>query len=174
MLARTISESHQMTFLATARTVLPAVTCATPDDHITLGYDARLIRRKRLDTDSGASFMVDLHETTSLNPGDAFKLDDGRVIEIAAAEEPVVVIKGNLTRLAWHIGNRHTPCQIAADHLVIRRDPVLEAMLQILGAEVTLAMAAFTPEGGAYGHGRTMGHDLGSHDLDPNPFQENG
>jgi urease accessory protein len=66
-----------------------------------------------------------------------------------------------LPRLAWHIGNRHTPCQIAADHLLIRADHVLEGMLRGLGAGVTPTMAAFAPEGGAYGHGRTMGHDHG-------------
>ena len=153
-----------MTFLATARTILPSGSFPKPDDRVTLGYDARILRRKRLDTDGGASIMVDLPATTSLNPGDALILDDGRVIEIAAAEEPVVVIKGNLPRLAWHIGNRHTPCQVAATHLIIRRDHVLEAMLAYLGAETSLAILPFHPGGGAYGHGRTMGHGDGGHD----------
>ena len=147
-----------MTFLSTARTILPPGTW-TASDRITLGYDERLIRRKRLITDSGASVMVDLADTTSLTPGTALQLDDGRVIEIAAAEEPVVVITGNLPRLAWHIGNRHTPCQISATRLIIRRDPVLEAMLTQLGAQISLAILPFHPEGGAYGLGRTMGHD---------------
>jgi urease accessory protein len=71
----------------------------------------------------------------------------------------VLIVTGDLTRLAWHIGNRHTPCQIEADHLVIRADHVLAAMLTGLGASVTPAKAPFTPEGGAYGHGRTMGHE---------------
>ena len=148
-----------MSFLATARKVIPFGTAAKPDDKVTLGYDARILRRKRLESDGGASFMVDLPETTSLNHGDALQLDDGRLIAIEAAQEPVVVIEGNLARLAWHIGNRHTPCQVLADHLIIRRDPVLEAMLAQLGAQVTLAILPFSPEGGAYGHGRTMGHD---------------
>lgn len=130
-------------------------------DAVTLSYDERFLRRKRLSTDQGGSFMVDLAETTSLNHGDAFQLDDGRHIAILAAAEPVVRVTGNLARLAWHIGNRHTPCQISADHLTIRRDPVIEAMLRGLGASLTLLIAPFTPEGGAYGHGRTMGHDHG-------------
>ncbi|NBB98687.1 MAG: urease accessory protein UreE, partial [Alphaproteobacteria bacterium] len=59
----------------------------------------------------------------------------------------------------------HTPCQIAADCLVIRQDHVLEAMLAKLGADVTPDTRPFTPEGGAYGMGRTMGHSHGhSHD----------
>ncbi|MDZ7905472.1 MAG: urease accessory protein UreE [Cypionkella sp.] len=130
-------------------------------DHVVLDYDARLIRRKRLETEGGASFMVDLPETVSLNDGDAFELIDGRIIEVRAAIEPVVIITGDLPRLAWHIGNRHTPCEITRAHLVIRRDPVLEDMLRGLGATLVMQIAPFRPEGGAYGHGRTFGH---SHD----------
>jgi urease accessory protein len=133
-------------------------------DCVTLAYDERFLRRKRLTCDSGAGFLVDLPETVSVQAGDAFVLDDGRKVAVAAAVEPVVVVKGSLARLAWHIGNRHTPCQVAGDHLIIRRDHVLEAMLAQLGAEVSLAMLPFHPEGGAYGHGRTMGHDHGGHD----------
>lgn len=130
-------------------------------DHVVLDYDARLIRRKRLDLAGGGSFMVDLPETVSLNEGDAFELIDGRIIEVRAAIEPVAIITGNLPRLAWHIGNRHTPCEITPTHLVIRRDHVLESMLTGLGAQLSLQIAPFRPEGGAYGHGRTFGH---SHD----------
>ncbi len=96
---------------------------------------------------------------------------DGRLIEIVAAAEPVLIVQGDLPRLAWHIGNRHTPCQIEDDRLVIRDDHVLKAMLVQLGATVTHAMEPFTPEGGAYGHGRTMGHDHGhAHGHVPHVF----
>jgi len=128
---------------------------------IVLAYDERFLRRKRLTCESGASVMVDLPETVSLNDGDALLTDDGRKLAIVAAAEPVVIVKGNLPRFAWHIGNRHTPCEVTATHLVIRRDHVLEAMLKGLGAEMALTIAPFRPEGGAYGHGRTLGH---SHD----------
>ena len=125
---------------------------------VILGYEDRFLRRKRLVMASGDAFLVDLAETTNLLAGDAFELDDGRLVEIAAAEEPVLVIRGDLVRLAWHIGNRHTPCQIEADRLVIRADHVLADMLRGLGATVTETHGPFTPEGGAYGMGRTMGH----------------
>jgi urease accessory protein len=76
-----------------------------------------------------------------------------------------LAVSGDLARLAWHIGNRHTPCQVEKGRLLIRRDHVLEAMLRQLGAGVEAVIAPFRPEGGAYGHGRTMGHDHGhSHD----------
>lgn len=130
-------------------------------DVVVLGYAERFLRRKRLVSGSGLSFLVDLPETVSLDHGDAFELSDGRRVGIVAAIEDVVKITGDLPRLAWHIGNRHTPCQITPDHLVIRRDHVLEAMLTGLGATLELAELPFTPEGGAYGHGRTLGHDHG-------------
>lgn len=129
---------------------------------VVLSYDERFLRRKRLTTEDGGSVLVDLAETTSLNAGDALLTDDGRLIEVVAADEPVVQVRGpNLARLAWHIGNRHTPCEVAEGHLVIRRDHVLESMLKGLGAEIAFVVAPFRPEGGAYGHGRTMGHDHG-------------
>ncbi|KAF0137911.1 MAG: urease accessory protein [Xanthobacteraceae bacterium] len=131
---------------------------------VTLSYDERFLRRKRLVTDAGEPLMVDLAQTLSLDPGDALETDDGRRVEVRAADEPVVRVTGpNLARLAWHIGNRHTPCEVRADHLVIRQDHVLEAMLVGLGAELVQVIGPFRPEGGAYGHGRTLGHDHGPH-----------
>lgn len=139
---------------------------------VVLDHESRFLRRKRLETTAGEAFLVDLEQTANLSQGDAFVLEDGRLIAVQAAEEPLLDIRGDgLARLAWHIGNRHTPCEIEADHLLIRRDPVLEDMLRRLGATVRHVVAAFRPEGGAYGHGRTMGH---SHDLGQNALAEPG
>lgn len=128
-------------------------------DRVVLGYDERFLRRKRLVTAGGAGFMVDLPDTVNLAGGEAFGLADGTCIEVVAAREAVLVVRGDLARLAWHIGNRHTPAQIEGDRLLIRADPVLEGMLAGLGASVTKAMEPFAPETGSYGMGRTMGHD---------------
>ncbi len=130
----------------------------TPSDHLTLDYEARFLRRRKLVTDGGADLLIDLPETVSLNTGDALEAEGGVLIGIDAAPEPLLKITGDMTRLAWHIGNRHTPCQIMADHLLIRVDPVLADMLAHLGAETEEITGPFTPEGGAYGHGRTHGH----------------
>lgn len=130
-------------------------------DSVALDYEGRFLRRKRLVAASGAGFLVDLPEVTNLTGGEAFVLADGRFIEVRCALEPVLVVTGDLARLAWHIGNRHTPCQIEPMRLVIRADHVLESMLRGLGAKVTAGVEPFRPEGGAYGMGRTMGHDHG-------------
>ena len=135
------------------------VTRRDGDMTITLEFEARFLRRKRMVTDCGMAFMVDLAETVSLDAGDAFFLDDGRQIIIQAAAEPVVEIRHkNLAKIAWHIGNRHTPCEIRQDCLVIRRDHVLEDLLVRLGTILAKTEAPFNPEGGAYGFGRTHGH----------------
>lgn len=124
---------------------------------LVLDYEARFLRRKRLICEDGQAVMVDLAETVSLDPGDALMTSEGPV-EIHAAPEALLQITGDLPRLAWHIGNRHTPCAVADDHLLIRADHVLAEMLLGLGATVTPLTAPFRPEGGAYGHGRTHGH----------------
>ena len=126
-----------------------------------LGYDERFLRRKVIKTFQDKKIFVDFKHTTSLNNHDAFVLEDGRKVEVIAAEEPLYAVTGNLVKLGWHIGNRHTPCQIEADRLIIQRDPVIEHMLKLLGANVVEISEPFTPEGGAYGYGRTHRHKHG-------------
>ncbi|MEH6741482.1 MAG: urease accessory protein UreE [Sulfitobacter sp.] len=131
-----------------------------PTEHCELDYTERFLRRKRLTTASGDAFIVDLAQTTSLDDGDALELDTGTLVQIKASAEALLKITGSdLVRLAWHVGNRHTPCQINADHLLIQADPVIGHMLEHLGATVEAIDAPFTPEGGAYGHGRTHSHE---------------
>jgi len=128
-------------------------------DHVALSYDERFLRRKVLTTAEGRAVLVDLSKTTSLDHGDALEMEDGSFVEVRAAQEELLEIRGgDLTRLAWHIGNRHTPCQIEGSKLMIQRNHVMQDMLHKLGASVTEISAPFTPEGGAYGHGRTLGH----------------
>ena len=127
--------------------------------YVTLDYEGRFLRRKRLVTDSGEPFLVELPETVSLTSTDGFVLDDNRVVGIKAGSESLLKVKhANLPRIAWHIGNRHTPCQVERDHLLIQEDHVMEDLLHLLGADIEKLQAPFIPEGGAYGHGRTHGH----------------
>ena len=144
------------------------------DDHVALDYDARFLRRKVLTTHAGAQVMVDLPRTTSLAHGDALQTGDGLLVGIVAAPEPLLEITGSdLHRIAWHIGNRHTPCQIENNRLLIQQDHVMADMLSTLGAHVHEVVEPFTPEGGAYGHGRTHGHDH-SHQHGPEHHHAHG
>jgi len=143
-------------------------------ERVRLDWRDRFVRRRRLVTAAGLAFVVDLAETVSLEDGDALVLDDGRLVAVEAAAEPLVAVRapggapaGTLARLAWHIGNRHAPAEVRADHLLVQRDHVIEDMLRHLGADLRPVEAPFRPEGGAYGHGRTHGHHHGGADDDP-------
>lgn len=125
-----------------------------------LDYEDRFLRRKRLQLEDGRSVLVDLPQTTSLGHGGVLVLENGDEITVVAAPEPLLeVTSDDLTRVAWHVGNRHTPCQIEPGRLLIRRDHVIRDMLAKIGAHTREVTEPFTPEGGAYGHGRTHSHD---------------
>ena len=146
-----------------AQEIIHNIDAISADGFITLDYEGRFLRRKRLVTDEGEAFLVELPETVSLSATDGFILDDRRIIAIRPKPEPLVKITHNhLPRIAWHIGNRHTPCQIEQHYLLIQQDHVLENMLELLGATIEKLEAPFTPEGGAYGHGRTHSHEHGA------------
>ncbi len=126
----------------------------TPADTVVLDFDDRHRRRMAMTGTRGLQFLLDLENAVTLRGGDALVLEDGRLVEVVAAPEPLIEIRGydarHLTRLAWHLGNRHLPTQIVAKGLRIRRDHVIEAMVKGLGARVIEIEAPFDPEGGAY------------------------
>lgn len=150
-------------------------------DSVLLDFDDRHRRRLVMTGTRGLEFLLDLEHATALRGGDALVLEDGRLIEVVAAAEPLLEIRASdphhLVRLAWHLGNRHLPTQIMAKSLRIRRDHVIEAMVKGLGARVIEIEAPFDPEGGAYAepshahghddhdhHGHDHHHDHAGHD----------
>jgi urease accessory protein len=151
-----------------------------PADTVVLDFDDRHRRRVAMTGTRGLEFLLDLENAVALRGGDALVLEDGRLIEVVAAAEPLAEIRGtdphHLVRVAWHLGNRHLPTQIMPKGLRIRRDHVIEAMVRGLGARVIEIEAPFDPEGGAYaggGHAHApeesaphahTGHDHAAHD----------
>jgi urease accessory protein len=141
-------------------------------DAVVLDFDDRHRRRMAMTGTRGLQFLLDLENAVALRGGDALVLEDGRLVEVVAAPEPLLEVKGSdphhLIRVAWHLGNRHLPTQIMQKALRIRRDHVIETMVKGLGARVIEIEAPFDPEGGAYAgpahghaheeHGHT-GHD---------------
>jgi urease accessory protein len=139
-----------------------------PADTVVLDFDDRHRRRMAMTGTRGFEFLLDLENAVALRGGDALVLDDGRLIEVVAAAEPLVEIRGadphHLIRVAWHLGNRHLPTQIMPKGLRIRRDHVIEEMVRGLGARVIEIEAPFDPEGGAYATGGHGAHDDHGHD----------
>lgn len=142
---------------------------------IELDWDVR--QKSRFDaTDSqGRSIGVFLPRGTAVRGGDVLVAEDGSLIRVIAAPQPVLRITHcsahgtpfDLTRAAYHLGNRHVPIELKPDHLKIEPDHVLADMLRAMHLIVVEAEEAFEPEGGAYGshggHSHGHGHDH-SHD----------
>jgi urease accessory protein len=159
---------------------------------VELDWDVR--QKSRFDcTDSqGRHLGVFLPRGTAARGGDVLVAEDGSLIKVVAAPQPVLVITHcpdhgtpfDLTRAAYHLGNRHVPIELKPDHLKIEPDHVLADMLRAMHLIVKEANASFEPEGGAYGghaahgghsHGHGHGHDHGhSHGHDHDHGHDHG
>ncbi len=147
---------------------VPAGTAGTAFDLAVLAHDERRVRRRVIALVHGDEVLVDFPAPVTLNQGDQLRLEDGRLVDIVAAEEYLYEVRGrdakHLMQLAWHIGNRHAKAQIdtewagLGDRILILRDHVLRDMLLGLGARVTEISEPFSPLEGAYSHDH--GHAL--------------
>jgi urease accessory protein len=136
---------------------------------VSLDWDVR--QKSRFDAvDSlGRSFGVFLPRGTAVRGGDVLVLEDGSLVRVTAAPQTVLHISHcpqhgtafDLTRAAYHLGNRHVPIELQSDHLKIEPDHVLADMLRAMHLIVREDRLAFEPEAGAYsaqGHGHGHGH----------------
>ncbi len=139
----------------------------TPVDSVVLDFDERYRRRIVMTGVGGFAFLLDLPEAAMLRGGDGLRLEDGRIVEVVAAPEPLAEIRAadalSLLRVAWHLGNRHLSVEMGPKALRIRRDPVIEDMARGLGARVVAVEAPFNPEGGAYVQAEGHAHDDHGH-----------
>jgi urease accessory protein len=150
-----------------------------PADTVVLDFDDRHRRRMAMTGTRGLAFLLDLENAIALRGGDALVLEDGRLVEVVAAPEPLVEVRCNdpqqMVRVAWHLGNRHLPTQITGHGLRIRRDHVIEAMVKGLGARLIEIEAPFDPEGGAYAaHAQAAGETHGHARDDQPPHDHHG
>lgn len=140
-------------------------------DTLTLDHDDRNRRRLALTADGGLAILLDLDKATAIGDGDAVKLEDGRLVLVRAAPQSLLEIRAEnplrLMRVAWHIGNRHTPAEITADAIYIENDHVLAEMVRGQGCAMNAVMRPFQPERGAYDHDHANcdhpSHDHASH-----------
>lgn len=122
-----------------------------------LPFDLRQKSRLRTRLVSGEDAWLLLPRGEILRGGDRLLASDGRVVEVIAEPEQVLHIACanavELTRAAYHLGNRHVPVQVGDGFLRIVEDHVLAEMLKGLGARLTPLRVPFEPEAGAYGGG---------------------
>ena len=140
-------------------------------DTAILDYAQRSTQKITVTGVKGGQFEIDLAQPARLRTDDTLLLDNGTLIEVVAAPEPLSEARAadlaQLARLAWHLGDRHVPAQLFANRIRVRREPAVEALLKALGVKATPIEAPFEPEGGAYesahdhGHGHDHGHDHG-------------
>ena len=145
---------------------------------VELDWDVR--QKSRFDcTDSlGRTLGVFLPRGTLVRGSDVLVAEDGSMVRIIAAPQTVLRITActthgspfDLTRAAYHLGNRHVPIELKPDHLKIEPDHVLADMLRAMHLIVTEVNEAFEPEGGAYGASGAGGHSHGhAHDHAATP-----
>ncbi len=150
--------------------ILERIPAGEPTATLTLPLDQRVRARLRVTLDDGRDAGLFLDRGPILRDGDLLRAEDGSLIRVRAAAEPVSVARTQdghlLARACYHLGNRHTPLQILPGEVRYPHDPVLDAMLQGLGLEPEYAERPFEPEPGAYGEhgsGHQAGHGHGHH-----------
>jgi len=144
---------------------------AEPDATLTLTLEQRVKSRLRVNLDDGPEAGIFLERGSSLRDGDCIASEDGFVVGVKAATEPVSSVRTDdpllLARACYHLGNRHVPLQIEAGRLSYLHDHVLDEMVRGLGLQVAFENATFEPEPGAYGGsasgGAAHGHGHHSH-----------
>lgn len=160
--------------IAQGRGLAPVLVRRAPT--LTLDWDTRQKSRFDAEASDGRRVGVFLPRGTLVRGGDVLVTQDGTLLRVVAAPQPVLRITActndhhghthdpafDLMRAAYHLGNRHVPIELRPDHLKIEPDHVLADMLRAMHLHVTEANEAFEPEGGAYGdHGHAPGHAHG-------------
>ncbi len=132
-----------------------------------LDWDVRQKSRFAATDSTGRALGVFLPRGTLVRGGDVLVTEDGALVRVLAAPQPVLVITAcaqhgtpfDLTRAAYHLGNRHVPIELQPDHLKIEPDHVLADMLRAMHLTVTPESLPFEPEGGAYAAAGHHHHD---------------
>ena len=129
-----------------------------------LDFESRSKSRLLVRLDNGEQAGLVMERGRLLRGGDRVTLEDGRALEIVAADEPLNEAATDdplaLAKAAYHLGNRHVALQVMEGRLRFLADHVLAEMVARLGLTVTALVAPFEPEAGAYGHSHAHGSEM--------------
>lgn len=141
----------------------PAVKADRVVDTITLDHEARNRRQGMLKGERGTEILLDLDMETTVNDGDALRLEDGQLVQVKAAAETLLEVKAEnplrLTRLAWHLGSSHGLVEVTADALYVENNPAVAELVRGQGCTATPVERPFRPERSAH----VCDHDHGHH-----------
>jgi urease accessory protein len=141
----------------------PAVKADRVVDTITLDHEARNRRQGTLRAEGGTEILLDLDMETTVNDGDALRLEDGRLVQVKAAAEALLEVKAEnplrLTRLAWHLGSSHGLVEVTGDALYVENNPAVAELVRGQGCTATPVERPFKPERSAH----VCDHDHGHH-----------
>lgn len=140
---------------------------------VELDWDTRSKSRFDAIDSAGRHLGVFLPRGQVLRGGDVLVTEDGSLVRVLAAPQPVLRVMActehgtalDLLRAAYHLGNRHIALEVQADQLQLEPDPVLADMLRAMHLIVTEVKAPFEPEAGAYAE-QAHGHDHAPHHHD--------
>ncbi len=141
--------------------------------HVELDWDTRQKSRFDATDSSGRQLGVFLPRGTVVRGGDVLVAEDGSLLAVRAAPQPVLEVRActehgspfDLLRAAYHLGNRHVQLELQPDRLLLEPDHVLAAMLRQMHLIVSETLSPFEPEAGAYAQGHAPGHGHGhAHD----------
>jgi urease accessory protein len=141
--------------MLTASSLLPALLVKQEQviDTLILPHNERHKRKFAFTCDKGTEVMLNLEKALHMKHGEALVTQEGLILIQAALEDCLEIVSPNpsrLLKLAWHIGNRHTPAEITETAIYIEYDHILAQMVRGLGATATKITRQFQPEEGAY------------------------
>lgn len=147
----------------------PAVRPEAVVDTVVLDHGARQATQHSLTGMGGLSVTLALPKNAGLEDGDALRLDDGRLIVVRAADEPLLEVRAGtparLMRLAWLLGGNHVTVEVGADVLYVPESAATAELIRGQGCTATRVSRSFKPERAAHDHSQ-CGHDHHAHDHD--------
>ena len=166
-----------------ARGLAPVLTKRAAS--VELDWNRRQMSRFDATDSLGRVLDVVLPGETPVRVGDVLVGEDGSLIVVRAASEPLMLVRHcsehgspfDLVRAAYALGRRNVPLQLSVDHLKLQLDPVQASrLLREMHLVFSEANDVFEPEAGAlevgkhepagvpvHVHGPGCGHDH-SHD----------
>ena len=124
---------------------------------LTLSSDQRRILRGKRKSDCNQELYLQLPREGKLSDGDTLLTNQiGLFVKIIAQKENLIEITSKtdyeLTKVAYHLGNRHVEIEINENILFTKGDYIIEELLKNFEVNLIKVEKKFSPEIGAFHH----------------------